>query len=242
MILNEKYILYKYKVIESTNNKAKELLRKSNVNNNLIITATKQTNGKGRNNKKWESPEGNIYMSIIIKHKFNSKIPILVALAVGDAILSVCPDINLCFKWPNDILIDEKKVCGILLEMDNNYNDYIIIGIGVNILTTPNAVNNKTTSLNQYNIVNEDLLIKIIINYFDKYLELSNCNFKLLYNKWMKKAYMINKKIEIFCNKTNSYINGIFIGINNNGYAIIKTENGALQEINTGEIFITGDI
>ena len=134
-----------------------------------------QTKGRGRNQNKWTSTKGNLFLSTIIKPKSDKSFWHQLSVIVGFSIIQVLVDIGvnsnlINLKWPNDILVDEKKICGILLESSDNF---IIVGIGLNILKTP-VLDTKwaTTKLNDYlkgsiNIKNIGLKIlnKVFYNY-----------------------------------------------------------------------------
>lgn len=138
--------------ISSTNSKAKKLLK--NINDNFIIIANKQTNGRGRDSKKFYSPESvGIYMTLVLRD-FKNTMPFiskLTALAVLKSIKKFTQ--NVYIKEPNDILIGNKKVCGILVESsftgnENNF-DYVVVGIGINVNNSnfPFEIQNIATSI-----------------------------------------------------------------------------------------------
>ena len=94
-----------------------------------------ETKGRGRNQNKWISTKGNLFLSTIIKPKSDKSFWHQLSVIVGFSIIQVLVDIGvnsnlINLKWPNDILVDEKKICGILLESSDNF---IIVGIGLNI-------------------------------------------------------------------------------------------------------------
>lgn len=127
-----------YKEIDSTNLEARRLARKGAAHGTLVV-AEKQLAGKGRRGRQWESPEGvNIYFSILVRPTFlvdkASMLTMLIAHSVAKSIESIT-QLKLQIKWPNDILLQGKKVCGILTELSENPIDdfYVIIGVGINV-------------------------------------------------------------------------------------------------------------
>ena len=132
-----KEVLY-FDTIDSTNIKAQELAEKGYPSGTLVV-ADKQESGKGRRGRSWVSPSGTgIFMTLMIKPDINpnnaSMLTLVAALAVAKAITSVTGEEAL-IKWPNDIVVNGKKVCGILTEMNAqfDYINHIVIGIGINV-------------------------------------------------------------------------------------------------------------
>ena len=136
--LNTKTIgkeLYLFKEVMSTNTVAK-FLSENDVNNGTVIISEKQSGAKGRLGKSWESPLGGIWLSLVVKPNVDhSKIP-MITLATGVAVVKTLERIgieNAEIKWPNDVMINDKKVCGILTEAITKFNsiESVIIGVGI---------------------------------------------------------------------------------------------------------------
>ena len=130
--------VYYFDSIDSTNTKAKELAETGHPSGTLVV-ADQQIAGKGRRGRSWESPSGSgIFMTLMLKPEMNpnnaSMLTLVAALAVGRAIQEVT-GVNAQIKWPNDIVLNGKKVCGILTEMSAqfDYINHIVIGIGINV-------------------------------------------------------------------------------------------------------------
>ena len=162
-----------YKKVKSTNNTAIRLINRGN--DNGIISAEIQTKGKGQRANKWISNKGNIFISIFfqINSKLSLKKITTTNLSILKKIISnqVTKKINI--KLPNDILIGKKKVCGILQEIiyQNNLK-YLIVGIGINIICSPNILNYPTTYLNKYSkkkINKIKIINNIKLNFEKKY-------------------------------------------------------------------------
>ena len=145
--------LKKFKKVKSTNDTALKFIKK-NISVPTIITSENQTNGRGRIGKKWTSNKGNLFISIFFK--FNQKEINFKQFAILNAFLikrviskKISQKVNI--KWPNDLLFNNQKFCGILQEVIrfNNY-DYLIVGIGINISSSPKITNYPTTFLNNY--------------------------------------------------------------------------------------------
>lgn len=130
--------IYYYDVIDSTNIRAKELAEEGHPGGTLVV-ADRQEAGRGRRGRSWDSPSGTgIFMTLLLKPDMNpnhaSMLTLVAAMAVARAI-SKCADTEALIKWPNDIVIGGKKICGILTEMSAQFDfiNHIVIGIGINV-------------------------------------------------------------------------------------------------------------
>lgn len=197
--------------VSSTNIIAKDLASKESSDGTLIISKT-QTSGKGRLNRSWISPEGGIWASLILKPNFfplhASKITILAASALAITLKNHNLDIKI--KWPNDLLLNNKKICGILTEMKcvNNKINYIILGFGINVNIVsediPTELKNKCTSLfleteNKFNV--NELLCEFLQNFESLYFEfLQSYCIDTALKIYRENSSVINKKIIISSN------------------------------------------
>ena len=162
-----------FKKVKSTNNTAIRLIKRGNYNG--LISAEIQTKGKGQRANKWISNKGNLFFSIffVINSKFSLKKITTTNLSILKKIISNQITKNIKIKLPNDILIDKKKVCGILQEIIyHNENKYLIVGIGINLINRPNILNYPTTFLNndsKKKINKIKIVNKIKLNFEKKY-------------------------------------------------------------------------
>tara|TARA_A100001015_G_scaffold317002_1_gene432743 strand:+ start:456 stop:986 length:531 start_codon:yes stop_codon:yes gene_type:complete len=145
-----KFKVFRFKKVESTNNTAIRIIKNSNVNYGMII-ADIQKRGRGQYGKKWISYKGNLFISFFFKIDYLTislkKITTINCLLVKK-LLSKYYKKKIIFKKPNDLLIDKKKICGILQEKISKLNKkYLIVGIGINLIKNPNLKNYPTTNL-----------------------------------------------------------------------------------------------
>ena len=164
-----------YKKVKSTNDVAMKLIKR-NILEPTLITTEKQTNGRGRIGKKWISTKGNLFISLFFKFdnkKINFKqFAVLNAFLLKKVISNIISK-KIKIKWPNDLLFNKLKFCGILQEVIkfNNF-DYLIVGIGLNTNTVPQNKSFKSTCLKNIlnkKIDNQKILKKIVIAY-EKFL------------------------------------------------------------------------
>ena len=147
-----KFKIFKFKTVESTNNSAIRIIKNTNSEYGMII-ANKQTSGTSQYGKKWISYNGNLFVSFFYKFDHLTvslkQITKINSLLVKK-LLSVYYKKKITFKKPNDLLIDKKKICGILKEKISKLNKkYLIVGIGINLVKNPNLKNYPTTNLSE---------------------------------------------------------------------------------------------
>ena len=169
----------KYKKVKSTNDIALRLIKKKYSEPTLIISE-KQTNGRGRAGKKWISKRGNIFLSLFFKfnqRKINFKQFAILNAFLIKKVISKTISTNVKIKWPNDLLFNKKKFCGILQEVIKFDNfDYLIVGIGLNTNIDPQNKGFKSTSLKNIlkkKINNQKVLNNIVVAY-ERFLEEKN--------------------------------------------------------------------
>ena len=171
--------LKKFKKVKSTNDIAINLIKK-NISAPTLITSDKQTKGRGRIGKKWISKKGNLFISIFFKFdqkKINFKQFAILNAFLLKKVISKKISREISIKWPNDLLFNKKKFCGILQEVIKFDNfDYLIVGIGLNTNIVPQNKGFQSTCLKNIlnrKINNKKILKNIIINY-EKFLKEKN--------------------------------------------------------------------
>ena len=168
-----KFKIFKFKKVKSTNNTAIRIIKSSNFDYGMVISET-QNSGRGQYGKKWISYKGNLFVSFFYKLKnltiSLSQLTTINCLLVKK-ILSLYYKKEIIFKKPNDLLIDKKKVCGILQETISKFDKkYLIVGIGVNLIKNPNIKNYPTTNL--YNLIKKKIKKRKIESELKKIFEL----------------------------------------------------------------------
>ncbi|WP_296791786.1 biotin--[acetyl-CoA-carboxylase] ligase [uncultured Methanobrevibacter sp.] len=240
--------LYIYKEVSSTNTVAK-FLSKNNAENGTVVISEKQTGAKGRSGKSWESPLGGVWLSIIVNPIVDySKLP-LITLATGVAVAKTLERVgveNPEIKWPNDIMINGKKVCGILTEAVTKFNriESVIIGVGIdanlNVTDFPEELQSGTTTLKEelHKEGNENLLIKIFFEEFEKINELFNSKeYEAILKEWRKRSYSIGKIVEVR-EPFNTYYDAYVLGISKEGALVVEKIDGTLEKVISGECII----
>ena len=243
--------VYYFEEIDSTQNFAQNIAADKKENGTIII-AEKQTSGRGRLDRKWTSPKGGIWFSLIIHPKFDvsssTLIPILSAVALSKSIKSVL-DIETEVKWPNDITMNGKKVAGVLVDasFQTNSIDYLILGIGINfdidakklekrLTKTPNFYGIDSLRGKENKTPPKTLLKEFLLQFEKNLFQLDKGEKSKIVKEWTKRAAGIGKKITI--NTSNGKISGISQGIDNDGALKIKTKNET-KKIYVGDVVLS---
>ena len=233
-----------YTSIDSTNAEAQRYLEKNNPKDLLWFLADEQDAGKGRMGSEWVSNKGNLFCSLIFPINWDLKLlPMLsglVAVTIHETLSQFIGSSNLLkIKWPNDILINESKISGALIEnIINGANKYTIIGIGINVISSPNLDIYKTSHINKHlenhTDVNE-VFLKLKNNLENRLLIFSYKSAAIIREEMLKNAWKINEKINYISNSIED--SGIFENISDDYEIIIRTDTG-LTKLNSGELKI----
>ena len=168
-----KFRIFRFKKVKSTNNTAIRIIKNSNLECGMIISEI-QKSGRGQYGKKWISYKGNLFVSFFFKlENLNASLKQLTKLncLLVKKLLSIYYNKKIVFKKPNDLLIDKKKICGILQETLSKFNKrYLIVGIGINLIKSPNIKNYPTTNLHE--LLNKKVSKNKIENELKKAFEL----------------------------------------------------------------------
>ena len=185
--------------VESTMTSIKNFLGK----NNICLLADEQKSGIGRRGNEWVSPKGNIYISFLIKYDLAIENHFLFGALTANSIIKFLNkyiDQNINIKWPNDIIINNSKIAGIMTEIvEHNNIQYIIIGAGINILQSPKITNYQTCSLINYkdNLNYENVLINFIESYFYEYEIMKSKKYNQILNFFKNQMSYFGSKINI---------------------------------------------
>ena len=229
-----------YTALSSTQEKAKALAKKGVYN--TIVVAETQTKGKGRFDRSWASGRGGLYCTIILKNpKVDiSKLPYMTFVAAL-SIVKALDDLQIKakIKWPNDVLIDGKKVCGILSESMLGKEQFVLIGIGLNVNQKkfPKMASRAPTSLliETKKTFDTDKILGKIAHHFERaYPLFQKGRFSMIRNLWKKNTSTLGKTITI--DTISKKIQGIAVDIDENGSLMVETKDGKLERILEGDI------
>ena len=211
-----------------------------------VVLADSQRGGKGRFQRFWHSPPAsNIYTSIILRPEIPlsnaSRIPILAGVAVAEVLDAYCPG-KISLKWPNDVLLHEKKVSGILSQakITANHLDFIILGIGVNINMKydqfPEDIRDSAISLSMktgFPISRQELLFSVYANLEKWYKKLLLVGFETIKEKWLSTSSMTGRNVNTsFLGET---IQGTVEGIDDSGSLVLRNDCNEIIRVTAGE-------
>lgn len=237
-----------YEKIDSTNAEARRLSQEG-AESGLVVTAKMQTAGRGRRGRSWESPtDENLYFSLLLKPTIEpEKAPMLtlvMAYSVAKALQK--EDIHALIKWPNDLVLSEKKICGILTEMNLSgmQVEDVVIGVGLNVNTMnfSEELKDKATSLRKETLREFECgeLLGLILEEFDKNYEnfLENQDLGFLQEDY--NAMLINRGREVMVLEPGKEYLAKAHGINKLGELIVQKENGSTEAVFAGEVSVRG--
>ncbi|MDR1030644.1 MAG: biotin--[acetyl-CoA-carboxylase] ligase [Treponema sp.] len=242
--------------VDSTNEYAK-IRARTGAASGTVVWAYQQTAGKGTRNRTWESPKGNVYWSGIVQSKDIGDAPFtelvyVNAVAVYHAITRcIGAEAQLAIKWPNDILLHEKKVAGSLLECGSfdhgGKPGWIVIGTGINVALSPRlpAMLYPPTSLQEsgYAVTREALIEALHASLEHEIAQWLQHGFKTLRDAYLAKAFRLHEEIAISISRDKAvYVTGRYEGIDENGCIILVGADNRIKKMHSGDLFVrTGD-
>ena len=234
--------IFAFHSLQSTNETAKQIARNGAEEGSLVI-AEVQTAGRGRHGRSWFSPEGGLWFSLILTPRIPpQRIPILsliTALSVVEAIQKTVSLLS-TIRWPNDILIREKKVCGILSEYERGEEDknLVIIGIGINVNQSrfPPELERISTSLRLElgRLVSRLFLLQeILLRFEENYSTLLRGDAEDLLKKVIGFSSYMGRRVMV--DLKEKVLEGEVIDLDEDGRLILRLDNGLLQRVTAGE-------
>ena len=244
--LSTKIVGRDLKVFDSLSSTNSHMQNQSGMKNGAVIAANEQEYGRGRKNSFFDSPKGTgIYMSIFLKPTLlynhlsllTLRIGLIVALSIAEEV-----DADVRIKWPNDIVVSGKKVCGILtncgIEAESGMLEYAIVGIGIHVNETSFEKNSSNASLKEiagHDINRHLLMANILSKIDDDFSNLTDEEFDaVLLEKLNSKLCYKGKVVKVIVDNYN--LKGILMGVNAKGALMLKTEDGSIVYATSGEI------
>lgn len=250
-LLTTKYIgrnFIHFDEVDSTNVQCRRACSNNPIEG-MVVAAEEQTSGRGRLGRSWISPKGTgIWMSIVLKPNISPMVAPRTTLIGAAAVYTALKEmgISVGIKWPNDIVINGKKICGILTEMNAEIErvNYVIMGIGINVNmeSFPDELKEKATSLKNElgNEVDRKKLVANILNNFEVfYEEFKNTgDISRVIEICKEGSLLINKEVRVI-NGNNEVICTV-IDIDDEGELIVKHKDGTIKRVISGEVSVRG--
>lgn len=230
---NAGFNIHRFDSLDSTNAKAKRYPPGN------VIVAKEQTKGRGRFKREWNSSKGGVYMSIIVgveikKAKF---LTLLAAIAVQHSLVKLY-NIDAKIKWPNDIMLNDKKLCGILTESQvSGQEAKMIIGIGIN---TNNIIRSELSAIaislheSGFDVDNEELIRELVDEFSDLY-EKAHDDPQFVLKEWKRLSYTLGKRVHVLTQQDEFF--GYAVDIDDECNLIIEKDDGKKERIVEGDIF-----
>ncbi len=238
------YGLKTFDVIDSTNEEAKRLAAAGEPGP-VWISAARQTAGRGRRGRSWDSPTGNLAATLFLRPPKPAgecaQLSFAAAIAACDMLQGFAPDTPMRVKWPNDVLADGRKISGILLESASQGGDrlaWLAVGIGVNLAMHPEGLELPATSLKALGATvpsADDALLQLAANFAKWYDAWVAEGFSALRDAWLARAAGLGGRIR--ARLANEETTGVFEGIDSSGALILRESAGTVRHIAAGEVF-----
>jgi BirA family transcriptional regulator, biotin operon repressor / biotin---[acetyl-CoA-carboxylase] ligase len=226
--------------IASTNDEAARLAH-GGAAHGTVVHADAQTAGRGRFSRRWSSPPGNLYVSIVLRLGLpparRSEIGFVAALAVADAVEALLPrQVRATLKWPNDVLVQGGKIAGILLE---GADDALILGIGLNVLQAPSGLSYKvSTIVGCGGLATVDgTRSKLLAALSDWLTVWRHDGFAAVRGAWLTRAHPAGAPLSVHV--ADRYISGHFAGLDVDGALLLDTTEGRARIV-AGDVSLTG--
>jgi len=237
-------LLY-FRELNSTNDMAKELAIRG-AREGTVINAETQTQGRGRLERKWLSPPGGLWVSVILRPrtgpKHAPKLTLMVSVAMARTIIKLF-QLKAEIKWPNDVLVERKKVCGILAEakIERGILDFVVVGIGINASFNVNALppflrDSSTTLKDELNgeVEGESLLCTLLQEIESYYHLFTNGEFGTILNEWRGFASFLGSCVEVIIH--GERIEGKAVDIDENGALMVKLKDQTVRRLTSGDL------
>jgi BirA family biotin operon repressor/biotin-[acetyl-CoA-carboxylase] ligase len=232
--------------IDSTNKRAKELAMYGAPEGTVVIAET-QKEGRGRLGREWLSPTGGLYFSVILRPKLRPKATSKLTFVAGLAVAKVLDemfDLKVETKWPNDVLVNRRKICGIISEMNTTDEtvNFVVVGVGVNVnfdvtKVFPKQLRKTATSLENeigQKIQLEELfkmLLEQVENIYGIFLKEG---FDSILEKWKSYASFLARRVEV--TTLTEKMNGVASDIDHEGALVLKMEDGTIRQVLAGDV------
>lgn len=238
-----------YRKIDSTNNRALELAADGYPEGTVVVAET-QTAGRGRRGRTWYSPPRHgIYLSVILRPQLPVREIPRVSLVVGVAVAETLEtefQLPACIKWPNDILINNRKIAGILSEVVTSSEgvDYIVTGIGLNINNPledfPGDLRTDPTSVmaeNEIPVSRVRVLQNLLMRLENRYYQLLGGDFNGILNKGKSLSMVLGQEVKY--DRLGGLAVGQAVDIDDNGFLLVKDKSGKIHTVTSGEVYLS---
>lgn len=231
--------------VDSTNDEAKRLAEEG-AEDGTLVWAKSQRQGRGRRGNDWESPPGNLYFSLVLRPEcaplVAAQLSFVAGLGLSNALGTVLPALSeISFKWPNDVLLNDRKVAGILLESATTGRDrldWLVLGVGVNVTSAPEGTTFPATSLRAEGCgpVSAAEILEAFGRHFLSWVNRwLDDGFAPLREVWLREAKGVGEAVTV--NLASESFDGIFADLDADGALLVDLADGSRRKVTAGEIY-----
>lgn len=240
------FIRHAREEVGSTNDIARELAE-TGAPEGTLVTARRQRSGRGRRGNAWESIEGNVFLSLILRPDADpqeaAQLSFVAAVTVGDLVASHLPECTIQLKWPNDVLCDGKKISGILLEAGPNDAaglQWLIVGIGLNVAGKPASRTDATSLRDEGDGTSgaENVIADFCERFLTWYRVWQEEGFETVRAAWLERAHGLAGPIRI--RLQSGTVDAIFDGVDETGALLAQMADGSSRRVTGGEVHFGG--
>lgn len=231
--------------IDSTNSEAKRRAELDSFSDCWLV-AEAQTAGRGRLDREWASPVGNLYCTALFQEPGGiavaTRLPFALALAVSDVFLKFAPDRPVRLKWPNDVRYEGRKLSGILIETgETNGSFWVAAGIGINVAHVPDRLSQPAACLAELRgdtAVGAPIVLETLRQAFAERLLQARDSFDAVRRDWLERAEGLGHTVSVKVG--NTVVEGVFSDLSADGAIILRMSDGSLQMVRAGDVNLIG--
>jgi len=204
----------------------------------LAVLALRQTAGRGSRGRVWQAPAGNLNLSVLLRPQRPAAeagmFALLAGIAVAEALEALTP-LRVTLKWPNDVLLGQAKLAGILIDAvpSGTWLDWLVIGIGINLREAPKIEGRRTTALGEHGIEQDPQMMANAV--LERLAHWQDASAEAIRESWLSRAHVIGTRIEV---QTGAkLLQGSFAGLTPAGELLLQSEN-RIEAISTGEVLL----
>lgn len=239
-------VVHHLEAVTSTQDVAKDMASRG-APEGTVVVAKKQTQGRGRLGRKWFSPEGGLWFSVIMRPEIAPseapKITLLGAVSIARAVREVT-ELEAEIKWPNDILIKDQKVAGILTEGSavSNQLSFVLLGVGINVNVDisifPEGLLMPATSLSAEGgkEIELPLLLQSCLKHLESYYALLKTDFEKILGEWREFSAILGRQVRV--SSLGEALEGVATDVDEQGALLLKVSSGEVKTVRTGDLFI----
>lgn len=241
------YKIHIYRSVSSTNTVAKEVAKKTD-EEKIVILAETQTMGRGRLGRQWISPKGGLWLSIILRPQTTPKEALRLTFIMSSAVAKTIKtlfNLKTSVKWPNDVLVNGKKISGILTETNTKESlvEFVIVGVGINVNidleSFPSSLRATVTSLKHelgYKVKQKPLTETLLQNFENRYRRLQRGMWSALLQEWKNLADFLGKEVKV--SNFDEVLSGEALDVDEDGALIIRFNDGLLKKVVAGDVTV----